>query len=204
MRQRESRRNNLVCPGGIIAGKVGASMAEKKTYYYALFPSPFCDIFVAGNGTAVQMLHLDTGEGKRRFAVDEEWVRADTVFEQVGRQLKEYFSLKRQIFTVPVEPIGTAYQQQVWRALQSIPYGEVRTYKEIATLVGNKNGSRAVGSANSRNPIPLLIPCHRVIGTGGSLVGFAHGTTIKRQLLELEKAGVSGLARKGIHPPLFR
>jgi len=102
-------------------------------------------------------------------------------------ELNEYFAGKRTQFSVPLNPKGTEFQRKVWRALQSIPYGETRSYKEIAIAVGNEKASRAVGMANNKNPIAIAIPCHRVIGADGKLVGYAGGMETKIHLLELEK-----------------
>lgn len=104
------------------------------------------------------------------------------------RQLQEYLVEKRQKFTIPLHQIGTPFQLQVWEELLRIPYGETRSYGEIATKVGNLKGQRAVGMANHRNPIGVIVPCHRVIGKNGNLTGYAGGLDIKQSLLELEGA----------------
>ena len=106
---------------------------------------------------------------------------------QTEKQLKEYFEGKRFAFEIPLNPTGTEFMQSVWKALEQIPYGETRTYKEIADAVGNPKASRAVGMANHRNPIPIIIPCHRVIGSNNKLVGYGLGLDMKQYLLELEK-----------------
>ena len=106
---------------------------------------------------------------------------------QTEKQLKEYFEGKRFDFEIPLNPIGTEFMQSVWKALEQIPYGETRTYKEIADAVGNPKASRAVGMANHRNPIPIIIPCHRVIGSNNKLVGYGLGLDMKQYLLELER-----------------
>lgn len=111
----------------------------------------------------------------------------DSVAQNAMDQLCEYFDGSRQIFSLPLEPRGTEFQRRVWKALCEIPYGETRSYAEIAVSVGNPKGCRAVGMANHRNPISIFIPCHRVIGTDGSLVGYGGGIDIKRYLLDLEK-----------------
>ena len=103
------------------------------------------------------------------------------------RQLDEYFQGKRKSFDLPLAPSGTQFQQKVWNALCTIPYGETRSYKEIAAQIQNPKGCRAVGMANNRNPIMIIIPCHRVIGSNGSLVGYAGGLDIKQWLLAHEK-----------------
>lgn len=103
-------------------------------------------------------------------------------------QLEEYLKGERKTFTLPLNPKGTKFQQRVWSILLNIPYGETRTYKEVAALAGNEKASRAVGSANHNNPIPIFIPCHRVIGSDKSLTGFAYGLGVKENLLKLEHA----------------
>ena len=111
------------------------------------------------------------------------------VVRQAVRELAAYFSGELQHFTVPVAPAGTPFQQRVWAALQRIPYGATCSYRAIAEAVGNPKACRAVGMANHRNPIPILIPCHRVVGANGALTGYASGLKIKSQLLQLESAG---------------
>lgn len=112
--------------------------------------------------------------------------RDDTVTAPVRTQLLEYCSGTRQEFDVPIAPEGTEWQQQVWRALTGIPFGETRTYGTIAAELGRPSAARAVGRANAGNPIALVVPCHRVIGANGSLTGFAGGTHIKERLLSHE------------------
>lgn len=102
-------------------------------------------------------------------------------------ELEEYFSHKRKKFTIPLRPNGTEFQKAVWNELLKIDYGNTTTYSEIAKRIGNENASRAVGGANNKNPIIILIPCHRVIGKNNSLVGYSEGLDIKRKLLEIEK-----------------
>lgn len=104
----------------------------------------------------------------------------------VFKQISEYLHGQRQKFDFPYELHGTEFQKKVWEALRQIPYGETRTYKDIATVVGNPKASRAVGMANHKNPLMIVVPCHRVIGTGGKLVGYAGGLDMKKALLDLE------------------
>ncbi|MGI6349418.1 MAG: methylated-DNA--[protein]-cysteine S-methyltransferase [Eubacteriaceae bacterium] len=106
--------------------------------------------------------------------------------DEVDRQLREYFDGKRKEFEFPYEMKGTVFQKSVWRALCAIPYGETRSYKDIAVVVGNAKASRAVGMANNKNPIAIVVPCHRVIGADGKLVGYASGLEMKEALLKLE------------------
>lgn len=155
--------------------------------YYTIFNSPFCDIILVGNEQGLNHLHLDTGEGSRRFDIQEDWQRNDPFFTEIIHQLSDYFNGKRQNFDIKINPQGSDFQKQVWQELTTIGYGELFTYKEIATAIGNDNAARAVGMANSKNPIPLIIPCHRVIGTNGQLTGFAHGLKIKGKLISFEK-----------------
>jgi methylated-DNA-[protein]-cysteine S-methyltransferase len=104
------------------------------------------------------------------------------------RQLESYFAGELQEFSLPLEPYGTDFMKQVWAALCEIPYGETATYGEIAKKVGRPKAARAVGLANNRNPIPIVVPCHRVIGADGSLTGYAGGLDMKKKLLDLEKS----------------
>lgn len=110
-------------------------------------------------------------------------------------QLAEYFAKQRQQFTLPVSPQGTSFQQAVWTAMQRIPYGETRTYQAVAVELGHRNKARAVGGAAGRNPLPIVIPCHRVLGCSGQLTGFSGGLGRKQQLLALEQSGLSQLSR---------
>lgn len=106
---------------------------------------------------------------------------------EVYHQLNEYFAGKRKIFDLPVDSKGTAFQKAVWRELQKIPYGETRSYEDIAVAIGNKKAVRAIGQANGRNPIMIVVPCHRVIRKNGDISGFACGVEAKRYLLNLER-----------------
>lgn len=108
------------------------------------------------------------------------------LLKETGKQLLEYLEGKRKNFTVPLNPKGTKFMKEVWTALQEIPYGETRTYGQIAQRIGKPKAARAVGMANHRNPIPIIIPCHRVIGSNGKLVGYALGMKMKKFLLMLE------------------
>jgi methylated-DNA-[protein]-cysteine S-methyltransferase len=108
------------------------------------------------------------------------------LIEAIG-QLREYFEGRRQEFTVPLDLAGTGFQLRVWRALLAIPYGETRTYREIATAIEAPTAVRAVGAANGANPLPIIVPCHRVIGSSGKLVGYGGGLPLKKRLLELER-----------------
>ncbi|HTH99082.1 MAG TPA: methylated-DNA--[protein]-cysteine S-methyltransferase [Stellaceae bacterium] len=108
------------------------------------------------------------------------------VLLEAEKQLGEYFRGERQSFSLPLDFVGTAFQKRVWQALLAIPYGEVRSYAQIARQLGNEKAVRAVGAANGRNPLSIVAPCHRVIGTSGALTGFAGGLDVKSRLLSLE------------------
>lgn len=154
--------------------------------YYTRFTTEFCDIILVGDQNGLTNLHLETGEGKRMFQLDDKWARNDEFFTDVKRQVLLYLSGNLQDFEVKLNMKGTEFQKKVWNVLSQIPYGQVRTYGEIANQLGNRNASRAVGMANGKNPVPLIVPCHRVIGANGTLTGFASGLTIKEKLLNIE------------------
>lgn len=111
----------------------------------------------------------------------------DSVLEIAAREMGEYFAGKRTKFTFPMQAEGTPFQQKVWQALNTIPYGETRTYGDVALQVGNPKGARAVGGACNKNPLWIAVPCHRVLGTGRSLTGYAYGISMKQALLSLEQ-----------------
>ena len=114
---------------------------------------------------------------------------SDPVLVEAERQLAEYFAGRRTHFTLTLDPAGTAFQRTVWNALLTIPFGETRSYAQIAGQIGRPSAARAVGAANGRNPISIVTPCHRVVGSSGALTGFAGGLDVKAQLLALERAG---------------
>jgi methylated-DNA-[protein]-cysteine S-methyltransferase len=113
---------------------------------------------------------------------------AGSGFEEVVHELEEYFARERTTFTVPIAPAGTTFQQRVWTELRTIPYGETRSYSQLAEAIGKQSAMRAVGAANGRNPISIIVPCHRVIGRDGTLVGYGGGLERKKFLLNLEGA----------------
>ena len=120
--------------------------------------------------------------------------RQHPVLREAVRQLTEYFGRERTTFDLPLRLRGTVFQKRVWQQLRRIPYGHTRSYGQLASAIGYRSASRAVGLANSRNPLSIIVPCHRVIGASGSLTGFAGGLETKARLLELEGARVKGLA----------
>ena len=119
-----------------------------------------------------------------------DYLKETPLIRECFNQLKEYFQGTRREFTIPIEAEGSEFQKKVWKALLDIPYGQTRTYKEIAIAIGNEKACRAVGMANNRNPISIIIPCHRVIGANGKLVGYGGGLDIKEKLLNIEKIDI--------------
>ncbi len=135
------------------------------------------------------LLRIDFGRPELKNAVRE---RTELIRRAEG-QLEEYMAGMRTVFDLPLKPEGTVFQKKVWNALLLIPYGETKSYKDIAVMIDNPKGCRAVGMANNRNPIPVIIPCHRVIGANGSLIGYGGGLDIKVKLLDLERPEASQL-----------
>lgn len=133
------------------------------------------------------LTHLFFREAKAPEHAVEKWT---PFLRQVAEAVKEYLAGKRRHFDIPLKLSGTDFQLSVWKALQTIPYGETRSYRDIAEQIGNGKAYRAVGGANHWNPIAIIVPCHRVIGADGSLVGFGSGLPLKKQLLDLESGNV--------------
>ena len=158
---------------------------------HTLIDSPLGDLLAVRDEGGITALYLPTG--KKVVHPDPSWQRSDAAFGDVRTQLGEYFEGRRQVFGLPLNPSGTRFQQRVWMALREIPYGETMTYGKIAAAIGHPNGSRAVGAANGQNPISIIVGCHRVIGTDGSLTGYGGGLDAKRWLLahEAQHAGLT-------------
>lgn len=154
--------------------------------YYSELDTRFCKLILVGDRTGLKQLHMDTGEGNRSFEFKKNLIRNDKVFEDVRTQLEAYMDGRLSHFKLKLNPDGTSYQKSVWNILSSIPYGELWSYKDVATKSGNPKASRAVGAANGKNPIPIIVPCHRVIGADGQLTGFAFGIKVKQQLIDFE------------------
>lgn len=148
--------------------------------------SPLGEILIAGNRNRISLLAFQ--QGTSPIEVRPEWRESPTGFADAARQIDAYFRGGLTSFELELEVSGTPFQTTVWRALTEIPYGKTVSYREIAERIGNPRAVRAVGLANSLNPIPLLVPCHRVIGADGRLTGYRGGIEIKRRLLELEGA----------------
>ncbi len=151
---------------------------------YALITSPLGPFLIGGTDAGIT--HMSFQHAVDPFQIPASWVRDDLAFPNAQEQLQAYFSGQRTTFDLPLTPHGTAFQKQVWQALLAIPYGQTTSYGAIAKQLGKPNASRAVGAANGQNPIPVVIPCHRVIGANGKLTGYAGGLAIKEALLTLE------------------
>lgn len=165
------------------------------TAYTSTFSTPLGEFSVAVDqtGTLVATAFGDLDALKTRFASGE-LIRDPWRTTAVREQTAAYFAGERRDFALSVAPRGTVFQRRVWDALREIPFGETRTYGQLAAQLGNPAASRAIGRANATNPICLIVPCHRVIGADGSLTGFAFGEEIKRRLLEHERTAVSRAA----------
>ena len=154
----------------------------KSLYFYK---TDIGKVGIVENGGQITNLYFESD----KIPTDLE-IRETKLLKTAGKQLLEYFSRKRKTFELPLAPAGTEFQGQVWQALCQIPYGETVSYKDIAKKVNNDKAARAVGMANNKNPIPIFIPCHRVIGANGKLVGYGGGLGIKKALLELEHGNI--------------
>ena len=160
-------------------------------YYYRTMGSPIGELGIVadGAGRLVKIAFLDRGEDLAAgldLEAGDELIEDPALTERATRQLGEDFNRRRKNFHLELAPRGTRFQLLVWRALADVPYGETTSYAEIAARVGRPGAARAVGRANGTNPIPIVVPCHRVIGADGSLTGYGGGLDAKRALLELE------------------
>ncbi|MGI9578646.1 MAG: methylated-DNA--[protein]-cysteine S-methyltransferase [Microthrixaceae bacterium] len=156
---------------------------------HTLIDSPVGALWATSRGGMITGLRFTATE---RVEPEADWVSDAGPFEELRRQLEEYFAGDRRSFDIDIEPTGTEFQMQVWSALCDIPYGQTATYGEIAATIGRPTAVRAVGGANNANSIPIVIPCHRVIGADGTLTGFGGGIDAKSKLLDLEARATAG------------
>ena len=156
---------------------------------FTVIDTPLGAMVAAGDTAGLRLLAFAGGDDWQDIVRDD-WQRDDafSLFADVRRQLLEYLAGERQDFDLPLAPEGSEFQQKVWARLQAIPFGETRSYVEIARALEQPGASRAVGTANGRNPIPIIIPCHRVVAADGTLGGYSGGLEMKRRLLEIEGA----------------
>jgi len=152
--------------------------------YYCYLDTPIGDLLLAGDEDALSLVGFP--EGSMRREPESDWIFSDKPFAAAREQLTAYFAGKRKTFELKLNPVGTEFQLQVLEELQKIPYGITASYGDIAKRIGRPKAVRAVGAANGRNPIPIIIPCHRVIGSTGKLTGFGGGIPTKKALLKLE------------------
>ena len=152
---------------------------------YCFLDTAIGGLLLARDAAGLRLIHFQSGHRPQGPAP--EWQQRDDAFGDVATQLTEYFAGRRQTFELPLAPEGTPFQQRVWSALLDVPYGETISYGELASRIGRWSASRAVGLANGSNPLPIVIPCHRVIGSNGTLTGYGGGLAIKERLLALER-----------------
>ena len=152
--------------------------------YYRYLKTPIGDLLLAGDDEGLSLVSFP--EGSMRRDPDPDWIYSEKPFEEASRQLEDYFAGKLKEFDLPLKPTGTEFQLAVLDELQKIPYGTTASYGDIATRIGRPKAVRAVGAANGRNPLPIIIPCHRVVGSSGDLTGFGGGLPTKEALLRLE------------------
>lgn len=150
------------------------------SFHYFTYQTPIGKLTIASDGSAITNIAF----GAVKLGGE---AQASALTNKAANQLQQYFAGKRTTFDFPISAQGTDFQQAVWAAVSRIPYGETRSYKEIAASVGNQRATRAVGMANNKNPLPIVVPCHRVIGVNGKPVGYAGGLKLKEYLLELEQ-----------------
>jgi len=167
----------------------GVKMERARPVFYTTVESPVGPLLLAGDAQGLKSLSFE--KSKRAERVQPQWKEDKAPFTEVIRQLRAYFGGKLKEFDVPLALEGTQFQLSVWRSLQTIPYGQTISYGQLAQRIGNPRAVRAVGLANGCNPIPIIIPCHRVIGSNGSLTGFGGGLANKKKLLELESRQMS-------------
>jgi methylated-DNA-[protein]-cysteine S-methyltransferase len=156
--------------------------------YYTTFESPVGPLTIVGDSNALRRVSFSSS---KRSTPQADWKESRAAFDEVIRQLQAYFRGELKQFKLPLAMEGTEFQLRVWNALRLIPYGETISYAQLAERIGNPRAVRAVGLANGSNPIPIIVPCHRVIGSDGSLTGFGGGLSTKKMLLELENKQLS-------------
>ena len=152
---------------------------------YCHMPTPVGELLLAGTTEALRLVSFP--RGKQAQVPTAHWERSDSAFGEVKTQLNAYFAGELKVFDLALDIQGTEFQRTVLAELQNIPYGETRSYKDVAKRIGRPDAVRAVGAANGRNPLPIIVPCHRVVGADGGLTGFGGGLPTKRFLLDLER-----------------
>jgi methylated-DNA-[protein]-cysteine S-methyltransferase len=171
----------------VVRRRRGIDEGSGMSVVQAVMPSPVGPLRLAAEDDGLRLIEFP--DPRHPVAPEDDWEEGDNaVLAMTRAQLGEYFAGTRRAFDLPLAPRGTAFQRAVWRALATIPYGETISYRALAERIGQPSAMRAVGAANGRNPLPIVVPCHRVIGADGSLTGFGGGLPTKRFLLQLEGA----------------
>ncbi|MRT93558.1 methylated-DNA--[protein]-cysteine S-methyltransferase [Ancylomarina sp. 16SWW S1-10-2] len=152
--------------------------------YYDILPSPVGDLLIITQESTLIKIVFQTK--KQTHTIKSEWIQGSEFLKQIKDELNSYFAGDLKQFSIQVNPHGTPFQKQIWKEVMAIPHGQVCSYQDVANNINKASACRAVGRANSQNPIPIIIPCHRVIGKNGKLTGYAGGLNRKQTLLELE------------------
>jgi len=187
----------IVCHGRYVRSSLLSTLLELRIQRtqpmemlrYAIHDSPIGKLRIVCDTRAVRAIRFE--DGNTRHTLPKQCVRGGPLCDRVVAELEEYFAGQRRSFDLPLAPKGTSFQQQVWRALLKIPYGETTTYGELARRIKRPNASRAVGAANGSNPISIVIPCHRVLGSNAALTGYGGGLEAKQRLLALEGGAIA-------------
>jgi len=151
---------------------------------YCYYKAPIGRLLLIGEDGVLEELHFPNSA--EHALIKDDWICNEDSFSDILQQLGEYFAGRRKNFDVKINPTGTDFQRRVWQELQNVPYGKTASYGEIAQRINNPKACRAVGGANRKNPVPIIVPCHRIIGSDGSLTGFGGGLELKKDLLRLE------------------
>jgi len=171
----------------VVAARVDQQLGGVESVLYTRIDSPVGPLLLAADEAGLRLIEFHTPRHPMSRIAD--WREGDDeVLRETQRQLGQYFDGRRRLFDLPLAPHGTPFQRCVWQALATIPYGQTISYAQLATRIGKPSAMRAVGAANGRNPLPIVLPCHRVIGTDGSLTGFGGGLPTKHFLLTMEGA----------------
>ena len=178
--------NNAI-PDNDAPAKRQTKRVSRSITHYAFLDSLVGRLLLAGNADALMLINFPTGNQAQTPHPD--WILDDTIFTESMRQLRQYFAGERTEFSIPLEMDGTDFQIRVWNALREVPFGATESYGDIARRIGQPNASRAIGGANHANPLPIVVPCHRIIGADRSLTGFGGGVETKLKLLEFENPG---------------
>jgi methylated-DNA-[protein]-cysteine S-methyltransferase len=166
-------------------GNIEFDRRQTETKIFSLMPSPVGELLLLSTGEALTGLYMQ--KHAHWSGMQPQWRRDDQLLREARQQLRAYFAEELKVFALPLALQGTEFQMRVWNELLNIPYGETSSYGELAARLGQPNASRAVGLANGRNPISIIVPCHRVVGSNGSLTGYGGGLPRKRWLLDHER-----------------